>query len=98
MNCLLVREFSVPIVFRLWDMYLSNHSKIASTHVYVCAALIGALSPKLSGVPHAEFVMQIQSINPDSWSVDEMEMIIAQAYVYEKMFSGAPSHLRSGHG
>jgi hypothetical protein len=94
MNCLLVREFSVGLVFRLWDMYLSNHSKIASTHVYVCAAMMVALSPKLTGAPHAEFVMQIQSINPNGWSVDDMEMIIAQAYVYEKMFAGAPSHLR----
>jgi hypothetical protein len=98
MNCLLVREFSVPLVFRLWDMYLSNHSKIASTHVYICAALMAALSPKLTGIQHADFVMQIQSINPDAWSVEEMEMIIAQGYVYEKMFAGAPSHLRTGRG
>jgi hypothetical protein len=97
MNCLR-REFSVVLVFRLWDMYLSNDSKIASTHVYICAALMAALSHRLSGVPHADFVMQIQSINPDVWSVDEMEMIIAQAYVYEKMFAGSPSHLRSGRG
>jgi hypothetical protein len=97
-NCLLVREFSVPLLFRLWDSYLSNHSKIASTHVYVCAAMIVALSPKLSGAPHAEFVMQVQAINPEAWTVEQMEMIVAQAYVYEKMFAGAPSHLRSGRG
>jgi hypothetical protein len=97
-NCLLVREFSVPLLFRLWDSYLSNHSKIASTHVYVCAALMASLSPKLSGAPHAEFVMQVQAISPDAWTVEQMEMIIAQAYVYERMFAGAPSHLRSGRG
>jgi hypothetical protein len=59
-------------------MYLSNHSKIASTHVYVCAAMVTALSPKLSGAPHAEFVMQVQVINPEAWTVEQMEMIIAQ--------------------
>jgi hypothetical protein len=96
MNCLLVREFPVSLVFRLWDMYLGNHAKIASTHVYVCAAMMVALSPKLAGAPHAEFVMQIQAINPETWKIDDLEMIIAQAYVYEKMFAGAPSHLKTG--
>jgi hypothetical protein len=95
MNCLLVREFSVRLIFRLWDSYLSNHSKIASSHVYVCAALMAALSAKLTNAPHAEFVMEIQGIDPDSWTIEDMEMIIAQGYVYEKMFASAPSHLRS---
>jgi hypothetical protein len=39
-NCLLVREFPLDLVFRLWDSYLGNHLKIASTHIYVCAALM----------------------------------------------------------
>lgn len=95
MNCLLVREFSVPLIFRLWDSYLSNHSKISSTHVYVCAAMMTTLAPKLIGLSHADFVMQLQSIDPEKWTVDEMEMIIAQAYVYERMFSNSQSHLRS---
>jgi hypothetical protein len=96
MNCLLVREFSISLIFRLWDSYLSNHSKIASTHVYVCAAMMVALSPRLTGASHVDFVMQVQSLNGDSWKPDDMEMIIAQAYVYEKMFANAPSHLRPG--
>ncbi|KAH0790851.1 TBC domain containing protein [Histomonas meleagridis] len=95
MNCLLVREFSIPLIFRLWDSYLSNHTKISSTHVYTCAALMVALSPKIIKLQHSDFVMKIQSIDPESWTLNDMEMIIAQAYVYEKMFSHSPSHLRS---
>jgi hypothetical protein len=57
--------------------------------------MMTSLSPKLLGVSHADFVMKIQSINPDGWSVEELDVIVAQAYVYEKMFSGAPSHLKS---
>jgi hypothetical protein len=95
MNCLLVREFSVRLIFRLWDSYLSNHSKIATSHVYVCAALMAALSTKLTNAPHAEFVMQVQGIDPDSWTIEDMEMLIALGYVYEKMFASAPSPLRS---
>jgi hypothetical protein len=95
MNCLLVREFSVRLLFRLWDSYLSNHSKIASTHVYVCAAMMSSLAAKLTGLSHAEFVMQLQGIDPNAWTVDQLEMIIAQAYVYENQFTHSPAHLRS---
>ena len=95
MNCLLVREFSVPLVFRLWDSYLSNHSKISTTHVFVCAALLTTLSPRLKGLSHADFVLEVQSIDPDSWTVKDIDEIIAQAYVYERMFSHSPSHMRS---
>lgn len=95
MNCLLVREFSTALIFRLWDSYLSNHHKISYTHVYTCAALLTKMSGILSKASHSDFVIQIQSIDPEQWSVADMDEIIAQAYVYEKMFSQAPSHLRS---
>lgn len=95
MNCLLVREFSVPLLFRLWDSYLSNHSKISTTHVFVCAAMLTKLSPRLKGLSHADFVLEVQSIDPDSWTVNDIDEINAQAYVYERMFSHSPSHMRS---
>ena len=94
-NCLLVREFSMDLVFRLWDNYLSNILKISSMHVYTCAAFLEILSPKIIGQPHADFIITIQSILPDSWNLTDMEEIIAQAYVYDKMFTSSPSHLKS---
>jgi hypothetical protein len=96
MNCLLVREFPLSLLFRLWDSYISNHSTIASTHVYVCAALMSALSPKLIGLSHAEFVIQIQSTDPETWTLEDLDVIIAQAFCYENMFARSPSHLKSG--
>lgn len=95
MNCLLVREFSVPILFRLWDSYLSHHARIATTHVFVCAAMMDSMAYKLLPLNHAEFVILMQGIDPEGWKPEEIEVILAQAYVYEKMFSQAPSHLRS---
>lgn len=87
MNCLLVREFPLALVLRLWDLYISNHSHIAATHVYVCAAMMTALSSRIKGLAHAEFVINVQQISPSQWKMEDMEMIMAQAYVYEKMFS-----------
>ena len=94
-NCLLVREFSMEITFRIWDSYLSKHSQISSSHVYVCASLLSYLYSKIISLSHAEFVMYLQGISPSSWKMEEIEEILAQAYVYEKMFSASPSHLRS---
>jgi hypothetical protein len=93
MNCLLVREFSVVLVFRIWDLYLSYPAKIASTHVYVCAAMLNALSARLTGLPHLEFVAEIHKMTPEAWTGEQLEIIMAQAYVYEQMFSEAPAHL-----
>ncbi|KAH0790399.1 TBC domain containing protein [Histomonas meleagridis] len=95
MNCFLVREFPMELIFRLWDFYLSNHTKISTTHVYICAALMTTLSPKLCGLSHSEFIVQIQSLHKNKWTIQDLDVIIAQAYVYEKMFSRSPSHLRS---
>ena len=90
MNCLLVREFSMSILFRLWDLYLSNHSKIATTHVYICAAMLETFSQKVMGLSHADFVVELQSVDPDSWTPEDISMIIAQAYVYEQTCQTAP--------
>jgi hypothetical protein len=64
MNCLLIRELRLGSVLRLWDCYVSNHRKIATTHVFVCAAL----APRLIGLTHSEFVVTIQRLSPGSWT------------------------------
>jgi len=41
MNCLLLREFSLGCVIRLWDTYLSEgDGGFEDFHVYVCAAFL----------------------------------------------------------
>ena len=94
-NCLLVREFSTSMLCRIWDTYLPNHSRTASLHSYICAALLTKLSPSLVNVPHAEFVIAIQSVDTKQWTPEELEMLLAQAYVYEKMFAPSSQPFRS---
>jgi hypothetical protein len=53
-----------------------------------------ALSQKLTGIPRMEFVVKIHKMRPDAWTKEQLEMILAQAYVYERMFAGASAHLR----
>ena len=41
MNCLLLREFTLPCIMRLWDTYLSEgDGGFEDFHVYVCAAFL----------------------------------------------------------
>jgi hypothetical protein len=86
-NCLLVRELSLPLIFRLWDMYLCEYSKIANRHVYVCAALLNFLSSQyaLVGKNHSDFIVLVQSIDPNAMSIEDLEMVLAQGYIYEQM-------------
>ncbi|OHT09182.1 TBC domain containing protein [Tritrichomonas foetus] len=97
LNCLLVREFEMPLLLRLWDSYLANSAAIANTHVYVCAAMLTKMAAvyHLKGESHAEFVIKIQQAEAAAWTTTDMDEIIAQAYVYEKMFSQAPAHFKN---
>ena len=94
MNCLLVREFTVPTIFRMWDNYLAYPSQISNNLVYLCAAMMSCISYKLLPLNHAEFVILMQGITPHGWHDEEIEEILAQAYVYEKNYS--PQNHRHG--
>jgi len=86
MNCLFVREFSMNCLLRVWDLYLSQVSQIGHTHVYVCASLLTYLSPKLINLNQMEFILYLQSMGPDKWSSDDIETILAQAYIYQNKY------------
>jgi hypothetical protein len=79
-------------MLRLWDLFLSDHSKIATTTVYLCAAMVAVLAPRLIGLGGPEFVMSVQSVSVDFWTMEDLETILAQAYVYEKAAARVPGH------
>jgi hypothetical protein len=58
--------------------------------------MLGILAPTLLGLDGPEFVMRIQSISADFWTIDHLETILAQAFVYEKAASLLPGPA-SGH-
>lgn len=83
-NCLVVREFKLQQLFRIWDLFVSDSSKIPSKLVYVCAAMMKLLTPMLINLPKAEFIETIQTIHQDFWTDERVEMILAQSFVFEK--------------
>jgi hypothetical protein len=83
MNCLLVREVPIAMALRLWDLYVAYPTKISTTHVYVCAAFLSGLSGRLCGRSREQFVVTMQGLSQEEWPKDTVDVILAQAYVYE---------------
>lgn len=85
-NCMFVREFSIQQLFRIWDIMINRYAKITLSQVYISAAMITTLSPLLINLPASEFIIKIQEISPEFWDEKRTNEIIAQSFVYEKLF------------
>ena len=90
MNCLLMREMSLPCTIRLFDTYIASSStssgglsSFASFHVYVCTAFLLQWSKQLAALDFQELILFLQRPPTERWSVRDVEGLIAQAYVYQ---------------
>jgi TBC1 domain family member 2 len=98
MNCLLLREFQLPGVIRLWDTYLSEKNGYEDFHVYVCAAFLCQFSAPLQQMSFDEIFVFFQNIPTQEWTDTEIEMLLSQAYVLSTLFAGSDAHLTSHSG
>jgi hypothetical protein len=64
MNCLLLREFNLRCVIRLWDTYISEDG-FENFHVYVCVAFLCQFSSQLQEMDFDELFqfMQVRVIS-----------------------------------
>lgn len=96
MNCLLLREFDLRSVVRLWDTYLSEgDGGFERFHVYVCAAFLCQFSVQLREMQFDELFGFMQNIPTSSWGDGEVEILLSQAYVLSTLFHGSDAHLIS---
>lgn len=86
MNCLLVREFRIDQLLRIWDLLLSEPNRVSMTLVYICAAMISYVAPELMNLKQCELMEKIKSIPPEYWDMEKIDIILAQSFVYEKSF------------
>lgn len=97
MNCLLLREFNLKCVVRLWDTYISEgDGGFEDFHVYVCAAFLCQFSGQLQNMEFDELFGFMQRIPTDEWGDTEVEILLSQAYVLSTLFQGSDAHLASG--
>ena len=93
MNCLLLREFHLRCVFRLWDTYLSEKEGFEDFHVYVCAAFMCQFSSQLQEMSFDELFGFMQEIPTGEWTDTEIEVLLSQAYVLSTLFKNSDAHL-----
>jgi hypothetical protein len=98
MNCLLLREFHLRCVFRLWDTYLSEKDGYEDFHVYVCAAFMCQFSSQLQEMNFDELFGFMQDIPTSDWTDTEIEVLLSQAFVLSTLFKGSDAHLTSTNG
>jgi hypothetical protein len=95
MNCLLLREFRLQYVPRLWDTYISESNGFDDFHAYVCAAYLCQFSAQLQEMVFDELFGFFQSLQTGDWKETEIEMLLSQAYVLSTLFRGSDAHLNS---
>mmetsp|Transcript_12188 Transcript_12188/g.17353 ORF Transcript_12188/g.17353 Transcript_12188/m.17353 type:complete len:224 (-) Transcript_12188:3116-3787(-) len=97
MNCLLLREFKLKCVMRLWDTYIAEgDGGFEDFHVYVCAAFLCQFSTQLQGMEFDEIFGFLQQMPTDAWTDTDVEMLLSQAFVLSTLFEGSDAHLTSG--
>mmetsp|Transcript_12975 Transcript_12975/g.28431 ORF Transcript_12975/g.28431 Transcript_12975/m.28431 type:complete len:514 (-) Transcript_12975:56-1597(-) len=94
MNCLLLREFKLTCVMRLWDTYLSEgDGGFEDFHVYVCASFLVHFSNELQQMGFDELFQFMQNMPTDDWGDREIEILLSSAYVLSTLFGGSDAHL-----
>ncbi|KAL3778992.1 hypothetical protein ACHAW5_005758 [Stephanodiscus triporus] len=94
MNCLLLREFRLPCVMRLWDAYFSEgDGGFEDFHVYVCASFLVHFSPTLRQMGFDELFQFMQNMPTDDWGDREVEILLSSAFVLSTLFGGSEAHL-----
>lgn len=94
MNCLLLREFPLHCVIRLWDAYIAEPTEGFSTfHVYVCAVFLIYWSPQLKQMDFQQLMLFMQKLPTGKWRTQEIETLLAEAYVLKSLFHSSPKHL-----
>lgn len=79
MNCLLIREFNMRTIIRLWDTYLSEPRGCDVFHVYVCAVFIKLSHNDLIEKDFQSMLLYLQNPPTEEWTEQEVEELLSQA-------------------
>ncbi|KAK6459397.1 rab-GTPase-TBC domain-containing protein [Scheffersomyces xylosifermentans] len=95
MNCLLMRELSIPLVIRMWDTYLSETPLGFNIfHVYVCAAFLIKFSSDLKEKDFQEILLFLQNPPTGHWKEKDIELMLSEAFIWQSLYKHASAHLR----
>lgn len=96
MNCMLMREFKLNLIIRMWDTYLSNSPiGFSQFHIYVCCAFLRRFSSHIMDMEFQDIIMFLQDTSKtEDWTEDDIEMMLSEAYVWQSLYENASAHLK----
>lgn len=96
MNCMLMREFKLNLIVRMWDTYLSDFpTGFSQYHIYVCCAFLRRFSDHLMDMEFQDIIMFLQDTSKtEDWTDDDIEMMLSEAYVWQSLYENASAHLK----
>ena len=80
MNCLLVREFPLKLVIRIFDSYLAEGEFIGFL-VNLCASILLKYSPQLIQMECTDLLLFFQHMPTTKSSLADVEVLLAQSFV-----------------
>ena len=73
---------------RLFDTYISDDEGFSDFQTYICAALFLKWSRKIKRLDFIQLMQFFQNFITihATWSLDDIEMLIQEAYVYQSLY------------
>eukprot|EP01066_Platyproteum_vivax_P009378 Platyproteum_vivax@DN4118_c0_g1_i1.p1 len=95
MNCFLMREMPLRCSIRLWDAYIAeqNGHGFSTFHIYLCAVFLLFWSPQMKRMDFQQLMLFVQGFPTSHWTSQEIETLLAEAWVLKSLFHQAPNHL-----
>lgn len=93
MNCMLMREFPLHLVIRMWDTYMAEgEGGFGDFHTYVCGAFLSKFSGRLQKLDFQDALLFLQSPPTARWTLDDIEMLLSEAYMWKSLFHESSSN------
>lgn len=91
----MIRELPFGLAMRLWDTYMAEGPRMKDFLIYVLAAFLTTWSATLRTMEFQDIIMFLQKLPTSSWSEQDMDSVLSQAYMWRATFQDAKSHLTS---
>lgn len=86
--CLLLRQFSPSLKFRLLDFFFTDKENINEWLVYISASFLMKFSNKLKDLnAYDKILMFFTNLKTDDWGELDVGMLIAEAHIYKNSYN-----------
>jgi len=87
---MLVREFPLHMIIRIWDTYLAEgDGGFSDFHTYVCTAFLSHWSAQLRSMDFSDGLMFLQAPPTAEWRLQDLEVLLSEAFVWKSLFDGS---------